>query len=141
MLKIIIMAMLMLLSLVTSAQTENRITYTVDSYHNRDCRGGTGSCPENKIVSSTEKTTASVAKVEKNKLQLSLDKAGFKAKEWEELLGSKTFPVDDDSIKVDGDLLRLLAIDPKFNSIKKGLYPVAIIEDKATIVFELVERK
>ena len=79
-------------------------------------------------------------KPKKNKLQLNLDKKGFSSKEWDELLSTKIFPIDDDSTTIDGELLRLLAIDPKFNTIKKGLYPVAIIENKATIVFELVER-
>ena len=65
MVKIIIMVMLMLVSFVSIAQSENRITYTVDSYHNRSCLGGTGTCPEIEIESSTEKTTASVAKTEK----------------------------------------------------------------------------
>lgn len=130
----------MLLSLVTSAQTENRIIYTVDSYHNRDCRGGTGTCSETKMVSSTEKTTASIAKAEKNKVQLSLDKAGFSSKDWEELVGSKTFPINDENIKVDIELLRLLAIDPEFNTIKQGVYRVTVLEDKALIIFELVEQ-
>ena len=132
--------MLMLLPLVTNAQTENRIIYAVDSYHNRDCRGGTGTCSETKMVSSTEKTTASIAKAEKNKVQLSLDKAGFSSKEWEELLGTKIFPIDDQDVKVDTELLRLLAIDPNYNTIKQGLYHVTVLEDKALIVFELVDR-
>ncbi|WP_396177685.1 hypothetical protein [Flavobacterium sp.] len=140
MLKIIIVAMLMLVPLVATAQSENRITYTVDSYHNRGCLGGTGTCPETKIESSTEKTTAFVAKTGKSNLQLSLEKAGFTAKDWEELLDTKTFLIDDESVKVDRELLRLLAIDPKFNSIKRGLYPVTFLEDKAIVVFELIER-
>lgn len=132
--------MLILWPLVTTAQVEDRITYTIDSYHNRGCIGGIGTCPGTTIVGSTEKTTASVAKVGQNKLQLSLDKEGFSSKEWEELFGSKTFPVDESS-RVDAELIRSLAIDPRFNTIKKGLYPVAVFEDKAIVVFELIERK
>lgn len=132
--------MLLLLPLVSNAQSENRITYTIDSYHNRDCRGGTGACSEIKIANSTEKTTASVVKIGKNKLQLSLDKIGFSSKDWEELVSIKTFPIDDDRIEVDGELLRFLTIDPKFNGIKKGLYPVTFLGDKAIVILELVER-
>lgn len=131
--------MLLLLPMLTIAQTENRMRYTIDSYHNRSCLGGLGTCPKNKIIGSDEKTTASVAKTEKNILQLSLDKIGFTAQEWEELAGKKIFPIDE-SIKVDDELLRFLSIDIKFNTIKQGLYPVVVLEDKAIVVLELVTR-
>lgn len=129
----------MLLPLVTIAQTENRTAYIVDIGHNRNCIGGSGPCREAVLTTSKEKTTAFVTKTEKNKLQLSLDKAGFTSKDWEELLGTETFPVDE-SIRIDGELLRFLAIDSKLTAIKQGLYPVVVLEDKALIVFELVER-
>lgn len=132
--------MLMLLPLLTAAQTEDKTTYIVDIGHNRDCLGGLGTCRGTVLTTSIEKTTASVAKAEKNKLQMSLDKAGFAAKEWEELVETKTFPVDDESIRIDAKLIQILAIDPKFYIIKQGLYPVTVLKDKAIVVFELVER-
>lgn len=137
--KIIIVAMLMLLPMLTIAQTENITTYANADVRGKQCSGGISFCPTAIITSSTEKTTASVEKTEKYKIQLSLYKIGFATKEWKELAVTKTFPVEE-SIKVDDELLRFLSIDIKFNTIKQGRYPVAVLEDKAIVVLELVER-
>jgi hypothetical protein len=53
--KIIIMAMLMLLPLLTIAQTEAKNTYVEDIGHNRDCRGGLGTCSGAILKASKEK--------------------------------------------------------------------------------------
>lgn len=125
--------------LTTFSQTEGKITYIIDANHLKDCRGGAGRCIGSKFEASLEKTTASVAKTYKNKLLMSLDKVGFSAREWKELLETKTFPIDNESTLVDGELLRILEIDPKFNKIKRAVYPVLVIDNKAIIVLELAE--
>ena len=129
----------MLLPIATFAQTESKIIYIIDTNHLKDCRGGTGRCIGSVIEVSLEKTTASIARIDQNMLQMRLDRTGFSGKEWEELLETKTFSVDDESTTVDGELLRILEIDQKFNTIKRAVYPVLIIENKAIIILELVE--
>lgn len=137
--KIIIVAMLMLLPMLTTAQTEFITTYANADVRGKQCSGGISFCPTAILTSSKKKTTASVAKTEKHKIQLSLDKIGFAAKEWKELTVTKTFPVEE-SINVEDELLRFLSIDIKFNTIKQGLYPVVVLEDKAIVILELVTR-
>lgn len=129
----------MLLPIATFAQSESKITYIVDANHLKDCRGGTGRCIGSEIEVSLEKTTASIARIDQNRIQLRLDRTGFSREEWEELLETKTFPVDDESTTVDGELLRILEIHPKFNTIKRAVYPVLVIENKAIIILELVK--
>jgi hypothetical protein len=137
MIKIILLAML--LPIAAAAQSESKITYIVDANHFKDCRGGTGRCIGTEFELSLEKTTASIARIDQNRLQMRLDRTGFSGKEWEELLETKTFSVDDESTTVDGELLRILEIDQKFNKIKRAVYPVLIIENKAIIILELVK--
>ncbi len=135
------MAMLMLLPLLTIAQTEGKIIYIEDANHLKDCKGGTGRCLGSVFEQSNERTTAAVTKISKNQLEVTLDKTGFSAKEWEEMLTNKVFPIDDDSnITIDGELLRTLAIETKYNTIKAKNYSVTLKSENAIFILELVER-
>ncbi len=140
MLKILILAMLMLLPMLTIAQTQNKIIYVIDNYHNRTCVGGNGFCSGSEITGSTERTTASIISLEKNKIQVTLDKAGFTAKEWEEIATSKNFSVDDNTIKMNVSLAKKLNLISKTNIIKPNKYNVSIESDKAIFILELIQR-
>jgi hypothetical protein len=137
MIKVIILAML--LPIAIFAQSESKTTYIIDANHLKDCRGGTGRCIGTDFELSLEKTTASIARIDQNRLQMRLDRTGFSGKEWEELLETKTFSVDDESTKVNSELLRILEIDQKLNTIKRAVYPVLVFENKAIITLQLVE--
>lgn len=133
--------MLMLLPFITIAQTEGKATYIIDSYHNRDCFGGSGICRESEIIGSKEKTTASATKISDNQLEVKLEKTGFTLKEWEEMLINKVFPIDDDSnITIDKELLISLAFETKYNTIKPKNYSVTVKNENAIFILELVER-
>lgn len=133
--------MLSVLPLLSIAQTESKITYLVDIGHNNNCRGGFGICRESEIIGSKEKTTASVTKISDNQLEVKLEKTGFTSKEWEEMLINKIFPIDDDSnITIDKELLRSLAFETKYNTIKPKNYSVTVKNENAIFILELVER-
>ena len=139
MIKIMIMAILMLLPILSIAQTESKTTYIIDNYHNRSCLGGLGTCRESELTVSKEKTTASVSKISEDKLQVILDKAGFTTKEWEELLTNKNFPIDV-NITIDEELLMSIAIETKYKTIKANNYKVVVEKDRAIFILELIER-
>lgn len=134
------MAMLILLPMFTIAQTENKTTYIVNIGHNNNCRGGFGICRESEIIGSKETTTTSVSKISENQLEVTLEKTSFTSKEWEEMLTNKVFPIDDDSITIDEELLRTLKIEAKYNTIKPNNYSVIVKNEKAIFTLELLGR-
>jgi hypothetical protein len=87
------------------------------------------------------KTTASLTKIAKNQLEVTLDKTGFSAKEWEEMLIHKVFSIDYESnITIDAELLRNLDMETKYNTIKPNNYSVTVKENQAKFILELIER-
>lgn len=137
--KTIILALLLVMPTITIAQTQEKtVSINTESYHNRNCIGGTGVCSESTIAISNEKTTATAQKAGQNTMQITLEKQGFTTKEWEELVATKNFPVDKDSaVKIDEKLLKELSIDTKYNTIKPSRYLVTFKDDKAYFTLEL----
>ncbi|MFV0305078.1 MAG: hypothetical protein ACK5IC_06335, partial [Moheibacter sp.] len=112
------------------------------SYHNRNCIGGNGFCSGSVVTGSTEKTTASVQKIATNLLQVTLEKAGFSSKQWEELTATKTFPVDNGTnVTLDNELLTTLGINERYNTLKPKNYPVVINRETVVFVLELETQK
>lgn len=141
MIKLIISLALFLFSILTFSQNDYKKVYIIDNYHNRDCLGGTGFCSENMITLSNEKSNSSIIFLN-NKIQVTIEKNGFSEKEWEELVTTKIFPVDEDSaVKIDEKLLKELSIDTKYNTIKPNKYPVTFKDDNAYFILELIPQK
>lgn len=135
--KTLILTLLFVMPYITIAQTS--VFTEAESYHNRNCLGGTGFCSGATIIGSNEKTTASVQKMSSSSLQVTLDKSGFTAKEWEDIVTTKIFPIDSEtSVKIEAKTLEQLGINPIYTVIKPNNYTVTINRDTAVFVLELV---
>lgn len=141
--------MLLSLPLLSIAQTELRINADV---RGRNCAGGYGLCS---VSTTTEiehgnqviKTTA--FKLDETTLVIEFNKTLLSEEEQKSLLNTtltKINPsqttefVQEDDLVIDSQTLLFLGIASKYNTIKKGNYPLVISDDTIKVTLKLWEQ-
>lgn len=108
-------------------------------YYKRDCRGGTGSCPDDRITKSEKESNVIVRKLSENQIELSIHKNDFSEEELNQILQDMNFVISE-STQIEESILRELKIDPKLTFISAGSYPVKMKDDRFDITLPLSER-
>jgi hypothetical protein len=142
-------ATLIVLPLLSIAQTELKINAEI---RGRSCNGGLGLCS----VSSTlemQKTNQEIKtkalKINDTTIVLAFDKALLSEQEQKSLFNStlskittteKIDFIQEDDLTIDIQTLLLLGIDPKYNTLKKGNYPLIIANDTIKVTLKLWEQ-
>jgi hypothetical protein len=134
-----ILAMLLLIApTVFFAQIKNTEIYSVDSYHDRLCPGGTGICSGKVIKDSKVKSTSLVDKTSENKIRITLAKSGFSNRDWEEFQIAKIFSIEKGlNITIDIELLENLQLPLHQNRVVAKDYPVTFERENAFFEIEL----
>ncbi len=131
------------------AQTELKINADI---RGRNCNGGLGLCS----VSSTSETKAdnqefktTAYKLDESTLVLEFNKTMLSEDEQKSLLNTTISKIDsshipefiqEEEVIVDSEMLLLLGIAPKYNTIKKGNYPLLITDNAIKVTLKLWEQ-
>lgn len=145
--KIIITITILLLSMLSFAQTEETILYA--NIRGRDCHGGSGLCSiklreTNKIshtYTSVSKLSINTILLELNLNDLSIEEQiSHFGKELSKINSSNTAEfIQDYDFILNEKMLLYLDIDTKYCLVKKGKYPIEISNDKVQIIIKLDE--
>lgn len=113
----------------------------------RDCAGGGGLCSVNKT--SSPNNDIDIQKLNKNTFVLNILRASLTLDEEISVAGNyfssfqailpKIF-IQDGDLQFNNDVLEVIGIDPKYNLLKTGNYPMQIKEDEVIITLTLTER-
>lgn len=146
MIKIVISVATLLVSMLVSAQATSK-ALQID-IRGRDCSGGSGLCsvtPPDSLKKSTMKTyniikvtsKSMIIEVESSKLSIDDQKYLF-GKELSKITPNEelVFVQDQDYI-FDIDTMIYLEMDIGFRMIKRGSYPLHIVEDKVQVAIDL----
>lgn len=142
------MVSLIALPLLSIAQSELKINADI---RGRNCSGGLGLCSvsstsESKTNNQEFKTTA--YKLDETTLILEFNKTLLSEEEQRSMLNttldkittSQTFVfIQEEDVVIDSETLVLLGIAPKFNTIKKGNYPLEITANTIKVTLKLWE--
>ena len=142
-------AMLIALPLLSIAQTELKIDADI---RGRNCSGGLGLCSvstttETQKTNQESKTTAT--KLDETTLQLQFNKMLLSEQEQKSLLNATLNKIttteninfiQEEDLTIDIQTLLLLGIDSKYNTIKKGKYPLVITNDTIKVTLKLWEQ-
>jgi len=141
-------AMLFALPLLSTAQTELKINADI---RGRNCSGGLGLCSvsntyENKNPNQEYKTTA--YKLDESTLVLEFNKTLLSEEEQKSLFNTtleqignsqKLEFIQEEDLLLDKSMLSSLGIEIKYDTIKKGNYPISFTEKTIKIILKLWE--
>jgi hypothetical protein len=148
MIKIIITMTILLLSLFSIAQTEDKIVYA--DIRGRDCHGGSGLCSV--MATETNKTATNNLKLSKLSTKEILVELKWNELSIEEQINhfgkqiskltsdDKLVFIQDYDLILDEKTLHYLDIDSKYNLLKKGSYSIEISNDQLQIILILTEK-
>lgn len=141
-------ATLIALPLLSIAQTELKINAEI---RGRSCNGGLGLCSVSSTLemqkTNQEKTKA--LKINDTTVVFSFDKMSLSEQEQKSLFNStlskitateKIDFIQEEDLTIDIQTLLLLGIDPKYNTLKKGNYPLIILNDTIKVTLKLWEQ-
>lgn len=139
--------MLLCSSIASFSQTEKTIG---GDFRGKQCSGGTGFCgtlpnPDNRNVNSDMKnfkaikTSATSMILELNTNMLTKDdQLLFFGKEYSQITTNETLTfVQQDDYEFNIDLLIYMGLDTRYKFLKKGEYPLAIVNDKVQVSLTL----
>jgi hypothetical protein len=143
--KILLKLTLLLVSYISIAQTQVSVSADI---RGRSCGGGLGIC-SNTAISENKNSGVFAQKLSAKTILFSIDKS-FLSKENEKSIAGKEFSKITNSEKInftqevdvffDRQTMVKLGFDPKYYTIKKGIYPIIIDTDKVLITFTLSEK-
>lgn len=139
---------LILFSTIINAQnTENPLEIDI---RGRECKGGVGLCT---IETNTNKSSSIekfyLLKISETELQLTIKMNALTLEDQKFLFGKeiktiseieKFFFNQDYDFELNPETIKLLNLSSKNPTIKKGIYPIKIMEDRAIIVLELFNK-
>lgn len=140
-----IIILLLLLPFFTIAQIQLRIVVDI---RGRICNGGMGLCSSNKLLQNSLATTF-IHKSEVNTLIMTFDKQtltkqeeiSIAGKEFNQIVSfEKISFIQNTDLVVDLETLKSLNLNPLYNIIKKGNYPMSSINEKVMVTFKLSEQ-
>ena len=142
-------ATLILLPLLSIAQTELKINAEI---RGRSCNGGLGLCSVS-TTSEMQNTNLEIKtkafKINDTTVVLAFDKTLLSEQEQKSLFNSTlnkittTERIDfiqEEDLIIDGQTLQLLGIDSKYNTLKKGKYPLVISNETIKVTLQLWEQ-
>ena len=139
-------AMLIALPLLSIAQTERKISADI---RGRNCAGGLGLCSVSKLVEFNQESKILAFKLEESTVELQFNKTLLSEEEQKSLLNttlmkitaSQTIEfVQEEDLIIDNETLLFLEIAPKYNTIRKGNYPVEINDHTIKVRLKLWEQ-
>ena len=140
MIKLIISMAMVLVSLLSFAQTQQKVNISAD-LRGRSCSGGYGLCSP---ASVTEKAGGLVVaqKIGETTVLIILDKANLTIENQKSIAGKELYKVapsekidfvQEASVTFDAQLLLKLGFDPKYKIVKSGSYPMIIEKDSVLV--------
>jgi len=147
--KILYTATLIVLPLLSIAQTELKINAEI---RGRSCNGGLGLCRIStnlEMQKTNQEIKTSALKINDTTVVLVFDNTLLSEQEQKSLLNttlskitaSQTIDfVQEDDVTIDPQSLLLLGIEPKYNTIKKGKYPLLVTNETIKITLKLWEQ-
>lgn len=142
-------ATLIVLPLLSIAQTELKINAEI---RGRSCNGGLGLCSITSTLEmqkTNQEIKTSAIKINDTTVVLAFDKTLLSEQEQKSLFNStlskittneKIDFIQEDDLTIDIQTLLLLGIDPKYNTLKKGNYPLIIANDTIKVTLKLWEQ-
>ena len=142
-------ATLIVLPLLCIAQTELKINAEI---RGRSCNGGLGLCSvstTSELQKTNQEIKAKAVKINDTTVVLAFDKTLLSEQEQKSLFNSTfnkitttetIYFIQEEDLTIDSQTLQLLGIDPKYNTLKKGKYPLAITPDAIKITLQLWEQ-
>ena len=141
-------ATLIMLPLLSIAQTELKINAEI---RGRSCNGGLGLCSvstTSEIQKTNQEYKTTAFKLDETTVVLEFHKTLLSEEEQKSLLNttlskitaSQTIDfVQEEDVTIDPQSLLLLGIEPKYNTIKKGKYPLLVTNETIKITLKLWE--
>ena len=141
-------ATLIMLPLLSIAQTELKINAEI---RGRSCNGGLGLCSvstTSEIQKTNQEYKTTAFKLDETTVVLEFHKTLLSEEEQKSLLNttlskitaSQTIDfVQEEDVTIDPQSLLLLGIEPKYNTIKKGKYPLLVSNETIKITLKLWE--
>lgn len=116
----------------------------------RDCNGGSGLCSfEQSIGKNNSATNVVLKKISDKTIAMIIDRESL-SKETQISITGKSFSeisekehsefTQEKDISLDDGVLRNLEIDPKYNLIKEGKYPILLEEEKVVVILPLTSQ-
>jgi len=137
-----------MLPLLSIAQTELKINAEI---RGRSCNGGLGLCSvstTSEIQKTNQEYKTTAFKLDETTVVLEFHKTLLSEEEQKSLLNttlskitaSQTIDfVQEEDVTIDPQTLLLLGIEPKYNTIKKGKYPLLVSNETIKITLKLWE--
>ena len=142
-------ATLIVLPLLCIAQTELKINAEI---RGRSCNGGLGLCSvstTSELQKTNQEIKAKAVKINDTTVVLAFDKTLLSEQEQKSLFNSTfnkitttetIYFIQEEDITIDSQTLQLLGIDSKYNTLKKGKYPLVITPEVIKITLKLWEQ-
>ena len=141
-------ATLIMLPLLSIAQTELKINAEI---RGRSCNGGLGLCSvstTSEIQKTNQEYKTTAFKLDETTVVLEFHKTLLSEEEQKSLLNTTLSKitasqiidfVQEEDVTIDPQTLLLLGIEPKYNTIKKGKYPLLVSNETIKITLKLWE--
>ena len=142
-------ATLIVLPLLSIAQTELKINVEI---RGRSCNGGLGLCSvstTSEMQKANQEIKTKAVKINDTTVVLAFNKTLLSEQEQKSLFNStlntittteKIDFIQEEDLTIDIQTLLLLGIDPKYNTLKKGNYPLVISNDTIKVTLQLWEQ-
>lgn len=146
--KTIITSIIILFCAILNAQNEAN-KFEID-IRGKDCNGGLSFCTievntENKNAS----TKFSLQKISETELQFTIKTMELTIEEQKAFFGKEVFEISlqerfnfnqNYDFQLNSDCIKLLELNSKYSTIKNGIYPISLINDKAIIILKLTNK-
>ncbi len=145
---ILYIAILIVLPILTIAQTELKINADV---RGRNCSGGLGLCnvsTTSEIQATNQEYKTTAFKLDETTVVLEFNKTLLSEEEQKSLLNTTLKQItatqsiefiQEEDVFIDTETLKILGFAPKYNTIKKGHYPLVISNDTIKVTLKLWE--
>lgn len=145
--KITIIILILFCAIINAQNTENNLEIDI---RGRECKGGVGLCT---IETSTNKNTSTekfyLLKISETELQLTIKTDALTIEDQKFLFGKeiktisdieKLYFNQDYDFELNYETINLLKLTTKNPTIKSGLYPIKLVDNKAIILLKLFSK-
>lgn len=145
--KIITIIIILFCAVINAQNTENKLEIDI---RGRECKGGVGLCT---IETNTEKTSNTekfyLLKISETELQLTIKTDALTVEEQKFLFGKEIKTISeiekfyfnqDYDFELNIETIKLLHINLEKPTIKKGIYPIKLSDNKAIIILKLFNK-
>jgi hypothetical protein len=145
--KITTIILVLFCTVLNAQNTENKLEIDI---RGRECKGGVGLCT---IETSTNKNSSTekfyLLKISETELQLTIKTDALTIEDQKFLFGKeiktisdieKFYFTQDYDFELNSDTINLLKITSKNPTIKSGIYPIKLVENRAIILLKLFSK-